>query len=551
MKNLIIIIVLFLPFVVNGQNLVPNSSFEMGFPGYPNNISQLPLAIPWKNFGSSDWYSNAGSLFLGYYDITGATSGAYDTNPLAPPPLPIQTPHTGNKFIGFGPCEGAQVKLTSKIEKDEYVTVSFWWSPRTKNDTEINIYLLEDAAPINALSNCYSPNISYEFTSKVVVNSSGSDAVHIPGEWYFYTSETFLLKKDIEYEWIAIKGSNVPGSWPDPQYIYVDDITVTSTPECSHICSNKLGPVGFQQIMNQPNVLANAMIGNSGQNWFMLVENATKIDFEVFSNASGKFFEYHAYDPNGLKDPGFPDYAFEWNGENDNGNAVPQGIYSFNINIENCTSQIQHIAQPLFIIPANNGNPIPNPPTQNNIIENCCKPFAIFNNIVSPPIFREDVDDFIIVGAGAPTIIPPTASVKLYAGNSIKFGVGFLALGNLEAKIVPCGTFGYKSSLRDRELISQSQMDSLFKEELTQVKNNNGGLVFLYPNPNNGQFNVELENNDGDALIEVYDLMGKKVFSEHNTTGQLVVNIEDQPKGIYLVKITIDDEVFNEKIVYQ
>ncbi len=75
--------------------------------------------------------------------------------------------------------------------------------------------------------------------------------------------------------------------------------------------------------------------------------------------------------------------------------------------------------------------------------------------------------------------------------------------------------------------------------------------INLYPNPNNGQFSMALENSDGDALIEVYDLMGKKVFTERNTTGQLVVNIEDQPKGIYFVKVTIGNEVFSEKVVYQ
>ena len=76
-------------------------------------------------------------------------------------------------------------------------------------------------------------------------------------------------------------------------------------------------------------------------------------------------------------------------------------------------------------------------------------------------------------------------------------------------------------------------------------------LVNVYPNPNNGQFNIELTNNEETTLIEVYDLMGKQVFTQNTNETIKKIDISDQPKGIYLVKITVGNEVFNEKIIYQ
>ena len=75
--------------------------------------------------------------------------------------------------------------------------------------------------------------------------------------------------------------------------------------------------------------------------------------------------------------------------------------------------------------------------------------------------------------------------------------------------------------------------------------------VNIYPNPNNGQFNIYLGKTNQNTLIEVYDIMGKNIFTKNNVNNQLTIDINNQPKGIYFVKITIGNEVFNEKIVYQ
>lgn len=61
----------------------------------------------------------------------------------------------------------------------------------------------------------------------------------------------------------------------------------------------------------------------------------------------------------------------------------------------------------------------------------------------------------------------------------------------------------------------------------------------IYPNPNNGLF--EIKNSDSKAMnVEIYNVIGTKVFSQHSDNGTLNVNLSNQSSGVYLVKVTID-----------
>ncbi len=76
-------------------------------------------------------------------------------------------------------------------------------------------------------------------------------------------------------------------------------------------------------------------------------------------------------------------------------------------------------------------------------------------------------------------------------------------------------------------------------------------MVLIYPNPNAGHFNIELKNNVENTLVEVYDLMGKKVFTQNYVSTKFTIDITNQPKGIYLVKMITDNQVLEKKIIYQ
>ncbi|PCJ00619.1 MAG: hypothetical protein COB15_02275 [Flavobacteriales bacterium] len=136
------------------------------------------------------------------------------------------------------------------------------------------------------------------------------------------------------------------------------------------------------------------------------------------------------------------------------------------------------------------------------------------------------------VAASNKIVIQPNTVIKPTSGNYF------------HAMIDPnlCG-----QKLRTRDTTNNNDLEKSLEEKVIIEEN----IFTIYPNPNTGQFNIELKIDDVNALIEVYDLMGKQVFTQNTNETIKKIDISDQPKGIYLVRITVGIEVFNEKIIYQ
>jgi len=81
-------------------------------------------------------------------------------------------------------------------------------------------------------------------------------------------------------------------------------------------------------------------------------------------------------------------------------------------------------------------------------------------------------------------------------------------------------------------------------------KSNDNGVI-IFPNPNNGVFNLKVGEFSGDLLIEIIDISGKVVFKE-----QLIISVGDVaqfnvkllPKGIYTVRVIMKNRVESSKI---
>lgn len=71
----------------------------------------------------------------------------------------------------------------------------------------------------------------------------------------------------------------------------------------------------------------------------------------------------------------------------------------------------------------------------------------------------------------------------------------------------------------------------------------------IYPNPNTGFFKLKLNNSDyknGEVLI--YDAMGKELF--HSTIDKSTMDIDMKaPKGIYIVRVKLDEVIYTRKTV--
>lgn len=85
--------------------------------------------------------------------------------------------------------------------------------------------------------------------------------------------------------------------------------------------------------------------------------------------------------------------------------------------------------------------------------------------------------------------------------------------------------------------------------------NNYESLVNVFPNPATQQLNVSAEGQNLSEML-LYDMLGKCVKSSsefiQNNDNQYVVNVSDLSKGLYILKITIDNQYTStKKIIIQ
>lgn len=88
-------------------------------------------------------------------------------------------------------------------------------------------------------------------------------------------------------------------------------------------------------------------------------------------------------------------------------------------------------------------------------------------------------------------------------------------------------------------------------DEKLQVEN-----MKFFPNPNDGKFNLEFEvPSKGDTELNILTMEGKSIYSENlkNFGGKYsnAINISDQPKGVYFVKIKQGKHAQVKKIVLE
>ena len=72
--------------------------------------------------------------------------------------------------------------------------------------------------------------------------------------------------------------------------------------------------------------------------------------------------------------------------------------------------------------------------------------------------------------------------------------------------------------------------------------------VFVYPNPSNGTFNLNLGG--GQWKVEVYDITGRKVY-ENRVDGRSVIDLGEFHKGMYFLKATGESRGMTAKVVVQ
>ncbi len=87
-------------------------------------------------------------------------------------------------------------------------------------------------------------------------------------------------------------------------------------------------------------------------------------------------------------------------------------------------------------------------------------------------------------------------------------------------------------------------------EGLTAIENINQTLFNIYPNPNNGNFQIVTQNlNSEELTVEVFNLIGEKIYSQFfNAKQKLSVNLPHSFSGIANVVIKTTTQTANKLI---
>jgi len=219
--------------------------------------------------------------------------------------------------------------------------------------------------------------------------------------------------------------------------------------------------------------------------------------------------------------------------------------------------------------------------------------FGMFNNITSPNLVRlsssGNLDNTFNIGTGftqtnSSTNGSPKVKAIIISGNSIfigghfdKFnnilrknfvsinldgtidtsftiGTGFID-NNIGTYIVPVKCFALQSNSKLLIGGSFQTYNSLAKPYITRLFGNSlssedffQSKLSIYPNPTSDMITIksmiEIKNDE----YNIYDLLGKKIDTKINNNQ---INVSELMKGIYLLKIQIDNNILETKFIKQ
>ncbi len=76
----------------------------------------------------------------------------------------------------------------------------------------------------------------------------------------------------------------------------------------------------------------------------------------------------------------------------------------------------------------------------------------------------------------------------------------------------------------------------------------NIGQLSIYPNPSLGTLNVALTEKNN-STVSIYNILGEVVFSSTKNTQLFTVDMNNQPNGVYFVKVKTGGNVTTKKVV--
>ena len=147
------------------------------------------------------------------------------------------------------------------------------------------------------------------------------------------------------------------------------------------------------------------------------------------------------------------------------------------------------------------------------------------------PILGENLttSGSIILKSNKPTLFVALTSVDLKTGFKVPSGSSF------QAKLIDKSITLYKSAE------GEDNEDNPFD-------NNRGNICYIWPNPNDGIFTLQLGE---PSNVSIYDLKGQLIYSKAKSETRFEVDFSNQPAGLYILRVNNRDNAFSEKIIKQ
>ena len=182
----------------------------------------------------------------------------------------------------------------------------------------------------------------------------------------------------------------------------------------------------------------------------------------------------------------------------------------------------------------------------NGCIDSTLQADAVTVTVWNPePIVSEDAGLLTVSNAG-----DFTGFQWFYNGNPIPGAT------NASYTINPTGSGNYRVCVTDANGCSDCSPNFELTCCVGIEEANFEGNVSVYPNPNNGQFTLEVEMaRQMDITVGLYDMVGKQVWmdSRLGNTDSLrkQYDMTDIPNGVYFLRIYADNQMTVEKIIKQ
>jgi uncharacterized repeat protein (TIGR03803 family) len=72
----------------------------------------------------------------------------------------------------------------------------------------------------------------------------------------------------------------------------------------------------------------------------------------------------------------------------------------------------------------------------------------------------------------------------------------------------------------------------------------NSDAIKVYPNPSKGVFKIQLPVGSGQLSVEVYNMLGEKVYTTQAIKQSQTINLTGQPKGVYFYRVIAENGSF-------